>query len=300
MSFTPTERMKNNFWISSLDSTEGIKKAEGTTAAYIRKILREEGFLRHIIPAEEVTEADCNRSVNHDTFVKIVDIEPDSHALTLTWRGEPTVNYIEGERAEVKFYTISSERFKKTEQELRAYEYPLKEVIKQNTIRDIEEKEDSGLIVAAESAIASTGKVIPSGGTTPQLFDKVTVRLGINLIDGDRLRARKILTNDVSFNEFVSQDHAEFGDQLIGQVTVDGYTAPTIMGRELITTNKTNIVPPGTTYYFTAPEFLGKFYVFGDVQFYIDKRANLISWQAWEDVGLALINIRSVSKTINY
>jgi len=49
-------------------------------------------------------------------------------------------------------------------------------------------------------------------------------------------------------------------------------------------------------YAFTKPEFFGKFYVLNNTKFYIDKIANTITFQAWEDIGMSIINIASVRK----
>ena len=43
-------------------------------------------------------------------------------------------------------------------------------------------------------------------------------------------------------------------------------------------------------------EFFGKFYVLNNTKFYIDKVANTITFQAWEDIGMGVINIASVRK----
>ena len=47
---------------------------------------------------------------------------------------------------------------------------------------------------------------------------------------------------------------------------------------------------------FTAPEFFGRFYVLNQTKFYIDKIANLITWQSWEDIGMGFGNVASVVK----
>jgi hypothetical protein len=39
---------------------------------------------------------------------------------------------------------------------------------------------------------------------------------------------------------------------------------------------------------FTKPEFFGKFYVLNNTKFYIDKIANMITFQAWEDIAMAV------------
>ena len=53
------------------------EKVSEAASNYIRTRLREESFSRKIMRPEYVTKADCQRSVNHDQLVKIVDIEPN-------------------------------------------------------------------------------------------------------------------------------------------------------------------------------------------------------------------------------
>jgi hypothetical protein len=49
-------------------------------------------------------------------------------------------------------------------------------------------------------------------------------------------------------------------------------------------------------YAFTKPEFFGRFFVLNNTKFYIDKIANTITFQAWEDIGMSIINIAAVRK----
>ena len=61
-------------------------------------------------------------------------------------------------------------------------------------------------------------------------------------------------------------------------------------------TIKTDILRRGNMYVFTDPKFFGKFYVLNQTKFYIDKKFNQISWQAWEDIAMSVINVAAVRK----
>jgi hypothetical protein len=74
-----------------------------------------------------------------------------------------------------------------------------------------------------------------------------------------------------------------------------GSTRPSV-GLKIIRTIKTDILREGNVYCFTAPEFCGRFYVLNQTKFYIDKMANLITWQSWEDIGMGIGNIASIVK----
>lgn len=321
-------RMLNELFTQKLSSAEGKEKIAEYGGSYIRDRLREVSFTRKIIPPEQVTRADCQRSVNHDTLVKIVDVEPKSRAMAITFRGQPTARFIRGPKAEVGFFTISSEIFQKTEQELLAYEMPITKIIEENSVKDIQEIEDREFLIHIEAAVQAL-QTEANGGTSTELnfttvdagtvveFSVVKGELartaGANdatvrpiqrpdvvslfkLLDGDRLRCERLLMTEVDWDDVLQWTVEDFGDRVQSETTVDGYKYNTLLGRPYVRTIKTDILRPGNVYAFTKPEFFGKFYVLNNTKFYIDKIANTITFQAWEDIGMSVINIASVRK----
>lgn len=319
-------RVLNEMFATKLGSAEGKEKIAEYGGSYVRDRLREVSFARKILPPEQVTRADCQRSVNHDTLVKIVDVEPRSRAMSITFRGQPTARFIRGPKAEIAFFTITSEVFQKTEQELLAYEMPITKIIEENSVKDIQEIEDREFTTHIESAVqalqveanggAATALHFGTIGTTVEfsvrkgelarsaLANDVTVRPVqrpdfVNLfkmLDGNRLRAERLLMTEVDWDDVLQWTVEDFGDKIQSETVVDGYKYNTLLGRAYIRTIKTDILRPGNIYAFTKPEFFGKFYVLNNTKFYIDKIANLITFQAWEDIGMGLVNIASVRK----
>jgi len=82
----------NELFVQKLNTPEGIDKVAQEGSAFIRSKLREVSFARKIINPQYVTKADLQRSVNHDGLVKIIDIEPDSKAMVVNLRGNPTLS----------------------------------------------------------------------------------------------------------------------------------------------------------------------------------------------------------------
>lgn len=321
-------RVLNDLFNSRLNTTEGKEKLAQYGGSYIRDRLREVSFVRKILPPEQVTRTDCQRSVNHDTLVKIVDIEPQSRAMALTFRGQPTARFIRGEKAEIGFFTISSEMFQKTEQELLAYEMPITKVIEENSVKDIQEIEDREFLLHIEAAVQAL-QTEANGGSATSL-SSITVQAGtvvefsvrkgelaraavsatavvqplqrvdvvqlFKLLDGNRLRAERILMTEVDWDDILQWTVEDNGDKIQSETTVDGYKYNTLLGRAYIRTIKTDILRPGNLYVFTKPEFFGKFYILNNTKFYIDKIANMITFQAWEDIGMGVLNIAAVRK----
>lgn len=319
-------RVLNDLFSAKLDTAEGKEKVAAMGSVYIRDRLREVCFVDKIIPPEPVTRTDCQRSVNHDTLVKIVDIEPQSRAMTVTFRGQPTARFIRAPRAEVPFYTISSEKFEKTEQELLAYEMPITKIIEDNSVKDMQEIKDREFLRHSESAVQAiqteanggsatalhtstyssvTKKSIIKGiGALNQATDNFDVQPVLRpdfvnlfkLLDGNRLRAERFVMTEPDYDDVLSWTLQDMGDKMQSETLVDGYKYNILLGRKLIRTIKTDILRIGNLYCFTAPEFLGKNYILNNTKFYIDKVANLITWQSWMDIAIAVINVASIVK----
>jgi hypothetical protein len=319
-------RVLNDLFSQKLDTSEGKEKVAEMGATYIRDRLREVCFVDKIIPPIPVTRADCQVSVNHDTLVKIEEIEPQSRAMTLTFRGQPTARFIRAPRAEVPFYTISSEKFEKTEQELLAYTMPITKVIEDNSVKDLQEIKDREYLRHVEAAVQAMQKeangnvatalrktgyaavvkkrIIKGAGALSASADDFTVRPILRpdlvnlfkLIDGDRLRCERFIMTEVDYDDILSWTLTDMGDKMQSETMVDGYKYNVLLGRKLIRTIKTDILRPGNVYAFTAPEFMGRNYILNNTKFYIDKVANLITWQSWMDIAIAVLNIATIAK----
>jgi hypothetical protein len=326
-------RTVNDLFNARLGEPGGKEKLAQFGGSYIRDRLREVSYVRKIIPPEQVTRTDCQRSTRHDTLVKLVDIEPKSRAMAISFRGQPTARFIRGERAEVAFFTISSEVFQKTEQELLAYEMPVTKIIEENSVKDIQEIEDREFTIHIEAAVQAlqteaNGGVVTTlnasalQSTSPPVEFSVrkgelaraastndaTIRPvqrkdiveGFKLIDSNRLRCERYVMTEPDFDDVLSWTVEDNGDRIQSETTVDGYKYNLLVGRPYIRTVKTDILRRGNIYFFTAPEFFGKFYVLNQTKFYIDKVANTITFQAWEDIAMSVINIASVRKVELY
>lgn len=283
----------NNVFFENLNTATGIEKAAAAGQAYIRSKIREIGFMRRIMPPEMVTRADVTRSTDHDTLVKIVDVEINSKAFPVNFIGTAPDKYFQGNRYAVPFYKIETEKFIKNEAELLAYDYPVTKVIEENSVKDVQKVEDVSFINHAEIAIGVTGKRVVSAAT---IVDRKQLNQGFKLIDRDELTASILLMNTSDFDDYMIQPATEIGSPLASELTVDGYKYQHIMGRRIIVTNKHDIVRPGEIWFFAEPAYLGNFFILNDLKFWIKKEADLIMWKSWEYIGAGIGNPRAVAK----
>ena len=281
----------NNLFVTRLDTPDGIQKAAQAAGAFVRERLREVSFLRGIIPPEYVTKADCQRSVNHDTLVKIVDIEPQSSAAAVNFRGKAFERYIEGDRFEVPFFKVESEKFSKNEAELLAFDFPVTKVIEENSVKDIQTVEDGQFIKFVDAVIVVNGKdVTPAESGTASAKNLTEL---FKSLDTDELSVGTVLMHKADWDDFMVQRADVIGSQLASEILVNGYKYNTILGHKLIVTIKGGIVPVGKLYAFTDAKYLGNFFILNDTKFYIEKRADIVTWQTWEYIGLGIGNLRA-------
>jgi hypothetical protein len=321
-------RVFNEMFSQRISSSEGKEKAAAFGGNWVRDRLREVSYARKVFTPKDVTRADCQVSANTDTLYKLVQLEPRSRALVMTFRGQPRANFIRAPRAECAFFTISSEMFMKTEQELMAYDMPITKLIEENSVKDIQEIEDVEMTTHAEACVqalqqeANGGTItrldattIIAGGVTEfsvrkgelarvATADDATVRPVqrpdfVNLykmLSTNRLRCSLVLLTEPDWDDLLQWTVEDLGDRLQSETTVDGYKYNLLLGRKYVRSIKTDILRPGNIYAFTDEEFLGRFYVLNNTKFYIDKVANNIMFQSWEDVGMVFVNVASVRK----
>jgi hypothetical protein len=327
--------MVNSGFIERLE-TEGPTKTAAASLNYIKDRLRESSFADMIVPNERVVRGDLQRSTEHDTLVKIVDIEPGSRAMAVNFRGQPTAEYVNGKRYAIGFFTISSLRFEIVEQELMAYEMPITKIIEENSLKDMVEVKDREFLNHVESCINAMQAEGNSGSSAFSVFGgqrtvskikgvlatqsgggatdytpyaiqrqdivrikkllKQQITVSGETVRAGRLKPALMLMTETDVDDFDQWTHEDYGDRLQSETLLDGYTYSKVLGLRIIRTIKNDILREGNVYVFTAPEFFGRNYTLNDVKFYIDKVANRIFWQAWMDVGMGFGNIAAVVK----
>jgi len=145
-------QMLNQGFVDRLEAGEKVAAA-ASSLTYIKDHLREACFCDKIVPPTTVKRSELQRAVDHDTMTRIVDIEPDSRAMSLTFRGQPDAQYVTGKRFAITFWTISSLMFEITEQELMAYEMPVPKIIERNSLKDMMEVKDREFLSHINSCV---------------------------------------------------------------------------------------------------------------------------------------------------
>jgi hypothetical protein len=150
--------MVNSLFVEKLGTEEGRAKIAAYGGGVIRDHLREVSFARKVLPPQPVTPAECQVSTEHDGLVKIEELEPESRAMVVDFRGSARARYIRAPRVAVSFFTIESEHFEKTEQELLAYKMPITKMIEEQSANNLQEIEDRQFLIFAEAGVQQLQK----------------------------------------------------------------------------------------------------------------------------------------------
>jgi len=264
------------------------------TRSYLKDRLREEEFTGKIIQPVPITEAEVEVDVQEDVFFKIVPIEPESWALPINFTGAAPDHYATGKRYKITFAPITTPMYQKTEDELKATKMPFIKVIENNSVFDIQEVVDKKFLEYCNIAVGfRPGASVSSVNKKFQSEDLTSLLQTISNQKG--MVPETILMTESTRSEIAAWGSKEF-DVGAKEITINGYTYEVLGGKRLITTTKTNIVAPNEVYVFAGAQYLGNYYIIGDIQFFIEKRARIFSWQTWKTIGLGIGNIKGVGK----
>jgi hypothetical protein len=202
------------------ESNEGqIKEAATAGTNMIRRRIREEGFTRRILPPQTVTNDDLDRVLTHDRPVIIEDMEPLSKgAKTMPFGDTADTETYYGNKFQCVFNTVTTPEFTKDINELRTYRMDLRQVITDNSLKDIQTEEDGKFIAMCNSITGASNGVgasgvqqnfVISGGITRENYVQV-----LRYLENQNLNNGVILMNRSTAKEFLKFDRSEIGGDL--------------------------------------------------------------------------------------
>jgi RNA polymerase sigma factor (sigma-70 family) len=110
---------------------------------FTRLTLREEGLLRKILPPKSISYSDLDKQLDTDKPVKILDKEVGQPpSMSAPFGTLPVNQYISGARYKVNFARLLSRNYTKDIAELNQYDYDIRDLFKDNAIKDHMTAED--------------------------------------------------------------------------------------------------------------------------------------------------------------
>jgi hypothetical protein len=298
-------RARNEVVLESLTGTpEMVKSAQDTVTEFTRLKMREDGFWRKILPPINVSNDDLDRQVDTDLPVIVVDMEVDSPAAaSIPYGTLPFNEYISGHRYRVMFDRIVTPRFTKDVDELRTYHMDIRQVLSDNAIKDMLAEEDGKAIAVIDSLLVGQDVVLPltgvaqwqtiEGGVTRDNFAESLKVLPSTPM---HLEAATVLINNITAKDFMKWGRDEVGGDLAQEILQKGFGERSIMGVRVLVTIKTDLVETNSMYQFAEPTKLGKFFVLEDSTMFIDRRAYMLEFFAYEQIGSCVANVAAIGR----
>jgi hypothetical protein len=302
----PTPRLLNEAFLDKLASGDSriVKEAQDAINDYTRVKMREDGFTRRIVPPLTVTNDELDRQVDTDKPVKVIDMEVDSPAaISVPFATLPMNRYIRTKRYRIMFDRILTPRFTKDVDELRTYDMDIRQVLSDNSIKDMLAEEDGKFILTVNTLLLGANVVIPetgvaqyvtiSGGVTR---DTLAEAMKVLPRTPNHLNVATVLINNVTIWDIVKFGRDEIGGDLSQELFRTGFSEREIFGVRYIITIKRDLVPDSSIFMFTEPKFLGKFLVLEDTTLYVDRKAYMLEFFAYESLGCSIANIASIGR----
>ena len=281
---------------SFLDKVEaGMTKEAGLAmSAFVRQRLREDGFTRKILTPQLITSSDLDRDLT-DQPRKIVEKEPDSVAASIPLSGTSELRYFKGQRYEVTFNKIASRTFTKSKFELATYDTDIRQILQENSVKDLHTEEDSRFIDGLKTIATAQGTYYNMSAG----FGIKTLINAINYLITLKQKPAKILIPYNLYMKLYSRPSSVAGS-LQSDKHFEGLAMQQAYGFELIPTNKleimssdpTNAAKWGDTIAIFAPEaYLGQFYSLQEPTVFLKTEQDMIEFTTYESVGVGIGNV---------
>jgi len=305
MSYDNDTKLMNETFLSYLDTPGMEKRALDAVVDYTRYRMREEGFYRRILPPIQVSNDDLDQQVDTDKPVKIIEREPDSPAaISIPFATLPMNLYVRGQKYRVTFDRIVTPRFTKDVDELRTYRMDIRQILSDNAIKDMLAEEDRKFIDACNAAMGGAANTTVSqsglvqwetiyGGITRDTLQDAFKILPRTI---SRLEVGTCLINNLTIRELMKFGREEMGGDFSQDVFKNGWTEQNFMNARWIISIKQDLVPTDSVFMFADPKFVGKNFILEDTTLYIDRKAYMLEFFAYETLGGAIGNTNSIAR----
>ena len=302
----PTSKITSDqFWdrINS-DNPQIVKNAEDAVNSFIRMKMREDGFWRKILPPVPVSNDDLDRQVDTDKPVIVLDKEPNSPAAaSIPYATQPFARYIRAPRFRVMFDRIVTPKFMKDVGELRTYDMDIRQILSDNSIKDMLAEEDGKAIATVNTLLGAVGSTVSETGTIQFknitggiTRDSVNDALKILPSTPSHLETATVLVNNITIKDVQKWGYDEIGGELSEEILRNGFAERNLLNCRWIVTIKTRLVVENDMYFFAEPKFLGKFFVLEDTTMHIKREAYMLEFFAYESVGSAIANVAAIAR----
>lgn len=272
------------------------KEAGAAMSAFVRQKLREEGFTRKILTPQTITSADIDRGLDDQPRV-IVEKEPDSVAASISLSANGEIRYFKGSRYEVPFYKIESDTFKKSKYELATYRTDIRQVLQDNSVKDMQKEEDVNFWSSVTAITAAQSNHI-NNYTAGVNFGVRSLMDVVERLADNFQKPGKILMPYKLYLKLISRKSVVIGDIATSDLFRGG-DQTNFYGFDLIVTNKSDILTSGAAAgdqvgIFAPEQYLGQFYALQEPTVFLKTEKDMVEFSAYEAIGIGIGNVNGM------
>lgn len=286
-------QLLNQNFVRKLD--EGRTKeaqAEGTT--FIRTKMRQEAFVREILAPVTLSDDEIDRDADTDLPKKIVEIEPDSTATFVPFKGTGKRTWFKGPRYEVFFGKTESRHFTKSKFELMTYQNDIRKILSDNSVKDMADEEDTHFYSTLTDIMVAnpTQDIGLAGGLTAS-----NILTGLKSHVGRKVPVGKMLMTKELYYDVLGLPATSVGDDVASRHYNDGAeNEEKLWGVPVITTIKNDIVANNEIWIFSPENYLGNFFLLQDATLFIKQEADIIQFWSYAALGVGIGNTASITR----
>lgn len=267
-----------------------VKEAEDMGSRFTRAKLREDAWSRSLITPITLGNDELDRSVDSDLPVKIVELEPDTKAYAMTFKGTAQGEWFSSKRYMAKFFKIESKRHKKSKFELMTYQNDIRQLLTEIAQKEIARIEDETMNAGLEAVATGAQHLVLAGGLTPS---NVATALKAHVARASGVSPQpvgKLLMTKSLYYDMIKLPYTTLGAPASrifdGGVDVEDK----VWGVPVVTTIKSDLVSANDFYIVPPEDYLGKFYLLQDATLFIKMEADIIEFWLYEAIAQAIGN----------
>lgn len=271
-----------------------IKEASAEGSAFIRSKLRQESFAREILTPVLLQPDELDRDDKTDLPKKIVEIEPDSVATFVPFKGSGKQTWFKGPRYSIYFGKTESQHFVKSKFELMTYQNDIRKILSDNSVKDMADQEDTKFYSTLAAIIAAnSGQALaPTGGLTA-----TNVKDALKNLVSRKIPVGKILMTKELYYDVLALPATSVGDDVASGHYKNGVEEEEkLWGIPVVTTIKRDIVASNEMWVFGPQNYFGNFYLLQDATLFLEQKADRIHFFSYAVPGIGIGNTKAVTK----
>lgn len=290
-------QLLNETLFAQLETPGMEKQALDAVNDFTRDKMREDGFYRRVLPPLTIANSELDRQAETDKPSKVIDKEPNSPAaMSIPFATLPRNVYIRGPRYIVSFDRIVTPRFVKDVDELRTWVMDIRQVLSDNSLKDMQAEEDTKFINSANALMLGPDVPMPYNGNVAAwqtveggvTRESVLDALKIMPSGPAHLESQTILINNITIKEVMKWGRDEMGGDFSQDLLKNGWAEIEFMKNRWLITIKRDLVPDDSIFMFCDPQWLGKNFLLEDTTLWMKREAFMLEFFSYQTGGGAI------------